>query len=485
MAGTSMASPFVSGLAGLAFAVAKDSNSDDVRNDEIRAAIQDNCDKLSTAGAGSGRINANKTIESLLPPSEPPGVYADNAANVASNSATLKGVLTNMGNNDSVQVSFEYGVSTAFGKATPAQILEDTGNFSASITGLQPNTTYYFRAKAAGSETVFSANRTFTTTAGTAPGGFFGLSSGNSTWNLAGNKIDAMRFLNTAGNGDLTALDLLVADATPTGKVRFGVYADNDGKPGNLLLSTGETRVINGWTKISGLHLKVSAGAYYWLAFEMQNDNTLRYQSGRASNSHYWVNRTYGALPAAFPTSGLSTNSSPYVMRAAVTNQTVTAKTFGLNSGDSVWKDTGNVLNLMRFQNTAGKGQLAKAEMLFNTTAPSGKVMMCVYADNNGKPGSLIRNLVETDVKNGWVAFQFQHPELNANAWYWFGFVLQNSNGVAFLSSGANTAKIPHYWMNCPYGSIENTFPTSFNLTGAGSNYSPFVVRITMEVPSN
>ena len=66
MTGTSMAAPFVSGLAGLAFAVAMDTNGDGKRNDEVRNAIQNGADRVSVSGTGSGRINAYKTISSLL-----------------------------------------------------------------------------------------------------------------------------------------------------------------------------------------------------------------------------------------------------------------------------------------------------------------------------------------------------------------------------------------------------------------------------------
>jgi hypothetical protein len=146
----------------------------------------------------------------------------------------------------------------------------------------------------------------------------FGLNSGNSTWDQSAGILDVMRFHNSAGTGTLTKLELLVADSTPVGKVRFGVYADNNGKPGSLLLNAGEATVINGWVALSNLKLPVTSGSYYWLAFGFQSGNTARYQSGQAANSHFWIKQSYGTMPAAYPTSGLSVNTSPYVMRATV-----------------------------------------------------------------------------------------------------------------------------------------------------------------------
>ncbi len=146
----------------------------------------------------------------------------------------------------------------------------------------------------------------------------FGLDEGDSKYSQKAGILDAMRFENTAGDGTLTKLELLVSDTTPVGKVRMGVYTDNNGRPGSLLLDAGEVSIANGWVAISGLNLPVVSGDYYWLAFDMQSGNTVMYQHNLATDSHYWVSYGYGALPGVYPASGLSTNPSPYVMRATV-----------------------------------------------------------------------------------------------------------------------------------------------------------------------
>ncbi len=65
MGGTSMASPYVAGLAGLAFTMAKDNNDDGKRNDEIFDAILKGCDDVGVSGIGCGRINAYRTMSIL------------------------------------------------------------------------------------------------------------------------------------------------------------------------------------------------------------------------------------------------------------------------------------------------------------------------------------------------------------------------------------------------------------------------------------
>jgi len=63
--GTSMASPFVSGLAALVFTVVRDTNGNRLLNDEVRTQIEANCDDIGVSGIGNGRINAYKSVSNF------------------------------------------------------------------------------------------------------------------------------------------------------------------------------------------------------------------------------------------------------------------------------------------------------------------------------------------------------------------------------------------------------------------------------------
>lgn len=65
LSGTSMAAAHVSGLAGLLFTVARDRNGNVFTNDEVRAAIESGCDRVSS-GCVKGRINALKAVEQVI-----------------------------------------------------------------------------------------------------------------------------------------------------------------------------------------------------------------------------------------------------------------------------------------------------------------------------------------------------------------------------------------------------------------------------------
>jgi hypothetical protein len=68
-----------------------------------------------------------------------------------------------MGTATSVEVSFQWGLTTSYGNETTAQTLNTAGPFSFNITGLTPATTYHFIAKAVGDGTAYGSDMTFTT----------------------------------------------------------------------------------------------------------------------------------------------------------------------------------------------------------------------------------------------------------------------------------------------------------------------------------
>jgi hypothetical protein len=91
------------------------------------------------------------------------GVSTTTATNTNSPNVTLNGNLVSLGTADTVEVSFEYGPTVAYGSTTAPQPVTATGNFSAGINGLTAGNTYHFRADADGgvSGTANGADMTF------------------------------------------------------------------------------------------------------------------------------------------------------------------------------------------------------------------------------------------------------------------------------------------------------------------------------------
>jgi len=94
----------------------------------------------------------------------PPSVATIDATGIDADAATLNGDLTSLGTGSSVDVSFQWWTdSSSYLKETDKQALDGTGAFSFELTGLQPDTTYHFRAKAVGDGTDYGSAQSFKT----------------------------------------------------------------------------------------------------------------------------------------------------------------------------------------------------------------------------------------------------------------------------------------------------------------------------------
>jgi hypothetical protein len=107
--------------------------------------------------------NASVTVSATTPTPAPPTVRTTSASSIASGTATVGGNLDIMGTAASVQVSFDYGQTTAYGSTTSAQTKTTVGAFSAALSGLTANTLYHYRAKALGDGNAAGSDMTFTT----------------------------------------------------------------------------------------------------------------------------------------------------------------------------------------------------------------------------------------------------------------------------------------------------------------------------------
>ena len=97
-------------------------------------------------------------------PTVPPAVVTRDATGLGTTTATLNGNLSSLGTGTSVNVSFQYGtVPGSYTNEAVAQARMATGTFSADLSGLNPGTTYYFRAKAMGDGTSYGSQITFST----------------------------------------------------------------------------------------------------------------------------------------------------------------------------------------------------------------------------------------------------------------------------------------------------------------------------------
>jgi phosphodiesterase/alkaline phosphatase D-like protein len=224
----------------------------------------------------------------------PPSADTNAATAVTTSGATLNGTVN--ANNDSTTVTFEYGLTTAYGTTVTADQSPVTGGINTAvnrtITGLTNNTTYHYRVVAQNSSgTTYGADMTFFT--GTAPPT---VTTGSAT-NIGYNSATLNGTVN-ANNGS-TTVTFEYGETTAYGRT---VPADQSPVTG----STDTAVSVN----ITSLNSNIT---YH---FRVVGQN--------ASGTTYGADMTFTTNPA----------NTPFVTTAIVTNITAVSATGGGNVTD-------------------------------------------------------------------------------------------------------------------------------------------------------
>lgn len=103
-------------------------------------------------------------------------------------------------------------------------------------------------------------------------------------------------------NNDSILKSMSVNVKTAAGKMTMGVYTDNNGVPGALQAATPEFTPVAGWNTVSVTTPAVLPYGSYWLVFQ-PSSNSLATAFNASAGTVLVANRTYGALPASFPSS--------------------------------------------------------------------------------------------------------------------------------------------------------------------------------------
>jgi hypothetical protein len=107
------------------------------------------------------------------PPKPSLTVVTGPASGITTSSASISGNIPSLGEAKSAQVYFEWGVSSAYGNATPPQTVTRADAFNATISSLNPGTTYYYRAVVIGPTGPVQGGNVNFTTVQEAAGGLF------------------------------------------------------------------------------------------------------------------------------------------------------------------------------------------------------------------------------------------------------------------------------------------------------------------------
>ena len=191
-------------------------------------------ERAMSFGAGAGQSVA------LFAEPPPPVVVTQSASGILDSATILNGTVNAQGT--ATAVSFEYGITSAYGTsvaANPASVSGTTTTaVAATISGLSSGTTYHYRVVAAGSSIVRGSDMTFTTTTLAALSGL-SLSDGTLSPTFA---TGIMNYLVTVPFTSAT-LTLTPQVTTPGATVTIGATPVASGNASTPIdLTTGENR---------------------------------------------------------------------------------------------------------------------------------------------------------------------------------------------------------------------------------------------------
>jgi hypothetical protein len=181
-----------------------------------------------------------------------PSVTTDAADGVHTAAATLWGRLNSNGTANSVSVSFEWGLTTSYGNETTPELKTGIGDYSADLSGLSPNTTYHFRAKAVGDGTVYGDDMYFTTaSAAEPPPEAVPVVTSSETTAPVFSADTTAPLISAVALSDITVSSVTIAwttDELATSRVEYGLTAEY-----GLSVEADTSLAINHRLKFSGL----------------------------------------------------------------------------------------------------------------------------------------------------------------------------------------------------------------------------------------
>lgn len=168
---------------------------------------------FQAVGAGDG-FGSGATLQFTVPALEAPTVITLPAISITSTSATLKGSFTSNGSTTTTWFKYANNASL-FGATTTVATSQSgtSGTFTQAISGLTPNTTYYFKAYAQnqGGTTAATTTLSFTTTNGNTSGNTCVIDSFTATASTISSGDSTMLSWNTTNCTNVTLLGNTVA----------------------------------------------------------------------------------------------------------------------------------------------------------------------------------------------------------------------------------------------------------------------------------
>ena len=293
----------------------------------------------------------------------------------------------------------------------------------------------------------------------------------------------AQAFYYTASNsGNASDIDLYVNSGSTATAVVAGLYSDASGKPGTRLASGSlASPKAQTWNDIKfSSTTAVTQGTKYWIAI-LGTGGTLTYLDTTGSGTPSYVNSTkhLTSLPQTY-SSGAQYDVSPasaYVNGATATQTVLLGDQSSAPSADS---NSAGVAQAFAYQATAS-GTTSDIEFYVNSGTTASKLLLGIYADANGKPGSLLTSgSVASPKAQAWNDVGVGSVTVTAGNTYWIALLgtggqidyqdTWGGSGSSYVEATTGLATLPATYAS---GNEYNASPASAYVLGLASGPPP------------
>ena len=282
--------------------------------------------------------------------------------------------------------------------------------------------------------------------------------------------------------GNASDIDLYVNSGSTATAVLAGLYSDASGKPGTLLASGSlASPKAQTWNDIKfSRTAAVTQGTKYWIAI-LGTGGTLTYLDTTGSGTPSYVNSTkhLTSLPQTY-SSGAQYDVSPasaYVNGSTATQAVLLGDQSSAPSADS---NSAGVAQAFAYQATAS-GTTSDIELYVNSGTTASKLLLGIYADANGKPGSLLTSgSVASPKPQAWNEVGVGSVTVTAGHKYWIALLgtggqidyqdTWGGSGSSYVEATTGLTTLPATYSS---GNEYNASPASAYILGLASSPPP------------